>query len=105
MKGTKRRTDSFMDFLLCLIPHYLKRGIKIQCVQIESDSEIIKHLAGNQTDRKATFGVTAEMLGIKLKHIHTYLPRHNGKVERSCREDHKRFYRYHTFYSFKDFSK
>ena len=34
-----------------------------------------------------------------------YTPRHNGKVERSHREDQKRFYSCHTFYSLDDFAK
>ncbi|MDD3410386.1 MAG: integrase core domain-containing protein [Eubacteriales bacterium] len=32
-----------------------------------------------------------------------YTPRHNGKVERSHREDQKRFYTTHKFYSLADF--
>ena len=32
-------------------------------------------------------------------------PRHNGKVERSHREDQKRFYSCHAFYSLDDFAK
>ncbi|MCL2368541.1 MAG: integrase core domain-containing protein [Oscillospiraceae bacterium] len=32
-----------------------------------------------------------------------YTPRHNGKVERSHREDQKRFYNSHNFYSLADF--
>ncbi|MEG1559537.1 MAG: IS481 family transposase, partial [Clostridia bacterium] len=33
-----------------------------------------------------------------------YTPRHNGKVERSHREDQKRLYDTHSFYSPADFS-
>jgi hypothetical protein len=39
------------------------------------------------------------------KLIRPYTPRHNGKVERSHREDQKRFYSYHSFYSLEDFAK
>ena len=34
-----------------------------------------------------------------------YTPRHNGKVERSHREDQKRFYSSHAFFSLDDFAK
>ena len=37
--------------------------------------------------------------------IRPYTPRHNGKVERSHREDQKRFYSCHSFYSLEDFEK
>ncbi len=39
------------------------------------------------------------------KLIRPYTPRHNGKVERSHREDQKRFYSCHSFYSLDDFAK
>jgi transposase InsO family protein len=42
---------------------------------------------------------------IRHKLIRPFTPRHNGKVERSHRKDHDRFYATHTFYSFKDFSR
>ena len=35
--------------------------------------------------------------------IRPYTPRHNGKVERSHREDQRRFYDSHRFYSLADF--
>ena len=43
--------------------------------------------------------------GIRHKLIRPYTPRHNGKVERSHREDQKRFYSRHSFYSLDDFAK
>ena len=48
---------------------------------------------------------TAAELGIRHKLIRPYTPRHNGKVERSHREDQKRFYSCHSFYSLEDFEK
>lgn len=41
-------------------------------------------------------------LGIEHKLIKPRMPRHNGKVERSHRNDQKRFYSYLSFYSLKD---
>lgn len=51
------------------------------------------------------FEATAAQLGIRHKLIRPYSPRHNGKVERSHREDQKRFYDCHSFFSLDDFSK
>ena len=51
------------------------------------------------------FEATAAQLGIRHKLIRPYTPRHNGKVERSHREDQKRFYSCHSFYSLDDFAK
>ena len=48
---------------------------------------------------------TASQLGIRHKLIRPYTPRHNGKVERSHREDQKRFYSCHSFFSLLDFQK
>ena len=42
---------------------------------------------------------------IRHKLVRPYTPRHNGKVERSHREDQKRFYSCHAFYSLDDFAK
>lgn len=41
-------------------------------------------------------------LGIVHHKIRPRTPRHNGKVERSHRNDNERFYSYHTFYSLDD---
>ena len=98
-------TYSSKDFLISLVPYYLKRGIEIHCLQTDNGFEFTNRLSANQTNRLTSFEVTAQMLGIKLKHIRPYTPRHNGKVERSHREDMKRFYNYRTFYSFDDFAR
>lgn len=101
----EQSTDSSKDFLLRLIPFYLRYGIEIQCIQTDNGFEFTNRLAGNQTEKKTAFEITAQTLGIKLKHIKPYTPRHNGKVERSHREDQKRFYQHHKFYSFEDFAR
>jgi transposase InsO family protein len=49
------------------------------------------------------FEEALEFQGIQHKLIRPYTPRHNGKVERSHREDQKRFYDTHSFYSLADF--
>ncbi len=45
------------------------------------------------------FEAEAARLGIRHKLIRPYTPRHNGKVERSHREDQRRFYATHRFWS------
>lgn len=55
-------------------------------------------------DRPTLFDATAAQMDILHKLIRPYTPRHNGKVERSHREDQKRFYSCHSFYSFQDFA-
>ncbi|HEL1757894.1 TPA: transposase, partial [Streptococcus suis] len=44
-------------------------------------------------------------LGIEHKLIRPRTPRHNGKVERSHRNDNQRFYKHLTFYSYDDLIK
>ena len=55
-----------------------------------------------QTDRLHTFDSFCNRYGIEHKLIRPRTPRHNGKVERSHRNDNERFYRYLKFYNFAD---
>ena len=48
---------------------------------------------------------TAKKICTRFSAIRPYTPRHNGKVERSHREDQKRFYSCRSFYSLADFEK
>ena len=54
---------------------------------------------------KILIGAPKSGTSIRHKLIRPYTPRHNGKVERSHREDQKRFYSCHAFYSLDDFAK
>ena len=101
----EQSTDSSKDFLLSLIPYYLKRGIAVHCIRTDNGFEFTNRLSANQTHHLTAFEVTAETLGIRVKHIRPYTPRHNGKAERSHREDVKRFYSHRTFYSYDDFAR
>ena len=51
------------------------------------------------------FETRLKQCGIEHKLIRPYTPRHNGKVERSHRQDNEYFYASHKFYSFDDFKK
>ena len=61
---------------------------------------------GNSKKKPLTlFEKTLAQLDIRHKKIRAFTPRHNGKVERSHREDRKRSYSCHTFHSLDDFVK
>ena len=48
------------------------------------------------------FDVLCNQLNIRHQLIRLRTPRHNGKVERSYRNDNERFYKYLSFYSYND---
>ena len=75
----------------------------IECVQTDNGIEFTNRFSAAKRDLPTLFETTAHRLGIRHKLIRPYTPRHNGKVERSHREDQKRFYSKRTFYSFDDF--
>ena len=67
--------------------------------------EFTNRFSNSKRNLQTRFERTAAELGIRHKLIRPYTPRHNGKVERSHREDQKRFYSCHSFYSLEDFAK
>jgi len=81
---------------------FKKHGFAIECVQTDNGAEFTNRFT-KATETPTLFQRTAASLGIKHKLIKPYTPRHNGKVERSHREDQKRFYSNRSFYSFNDF--
>lgn len=99
----EQSTYSSADFLKKVVKAFKRRGIKVECIQTDNGFEFTNRFSNSQRDRKTLFEATAEQLGIRHKLIRPYTPRHNGKVERSHREDQKRFYDSHRFYSLKDF--
>ena len=98
----EQSTYSSADFLQRLNKWYAQRGIRVECVQTDNGFEFTNRFASSS--RPTLFEVTAAHLGIRHKLIRPYTPRHNGKVERSHREDQKRFYDCHAFYSLQDFA-
>lgn len=66
--------------------------IRIECVQTDNGSEFTNRLLTDNDNKKSLFELTASALNIKLKYIKPHTPKHNGKVERSHREDQKLFY-------------
>ena len=92
-------------FLKRLVTWYARRGIHVECVQTDNGFEFTNRFSNSKGTFPTLFEATAQSLGIRHKLIRPYTPRHNGKVERSHREDQKRFYSSHAFFSLVDFAK
>ena len=101
----EQSTYSSADFLKRLVKWYARRGIRVECVQTDNGFEFTNRFSSSKRDLPTLFESTAAQLCIRHKLIRPYTPRHNGKVERSHREDQKRFYSCHRFYSLDDFAK
>lgn len=99
---SEQSTYSSSDFLMRLTRWYKRRRIIVQCIQTDNGFEFTNRFSSNK-NKLSLFEQTAIQLGIRHKLIRPYTPRHNGKVERSHREDQKRFYCSHSFYSLEDF--
>ena len=99
----EQSTYSSADFLQKASEWFKRRRIHIECVQTDNGFEFTNRFSSSKRDLPTLFETTAVRLGIRHKLIRPYTPRHNGKVERSHREDVKRFYASHAFYSLADF--
>jgi transposase InsO family protein len=96
-------TFSAACFLKNAAAFFKKHGFHIECVQTDNGLEFTNRFS-TAKNKPTLFEVTLTQMGIRHKLIRPYTPRHNGKVERSHREDQKRFYSSHSFYSFQDFA-
>jgi transposase InsO family protein len=97
-------TYSAATFLVHAYQFFQRHGFNIEIVQTDNGFEFTNRFVQNSKDKPTLFQTVAAYYGINHKLIRPYTPRHNGKVERSHREDMKRFYNSHSFYSFNDFS-
>ena len=77
----------------------------MECVQTDNGFEFTNRFSNSKRELTTLFESAAAQLGIRHKLIRPYTPRHNGKVERSHREDQKRFYSHRCFYSLDDFAR
>jgi transposase InsO family protein len=96
-------TYSSAVFLKNAAAFFKKHGFRIECVQTDNGLEFTNRLSPSGTKKQTLFETTLSAMGIRHKLIRPFTPRHNGKVERSHREDQKRFYSSHSFFSFQDF--
>lgn len=99
----EQSTYSSADFLKKVVTAFSRKGIEVECVQTDNGFEFTNRFSNTKRDLKTLFEKAAEELGIRHKLIRPYTPRHNGKVERSHREDQKRLYDSHRFFSLTDF--
>ena len=88
----ERNTYTSSEFLKMAVSFYKAHGIEVECVQVDNGAEFTSRFQLNNPEQKSLFELTAKHLNIKVKHIRPRTPRHNGKVERSHREDQKLFY-------------
>lgn len=87
---------SSIDFVKRAILYF---GYKPLFIQTDNGQEFTYTM---KTDRIHPLDTLLNSLNIKHKLIKPRTPRHNGKVERSHRNDQQRFYSYLRFYSFDD---
>ena len=99
----EQTTYSSYQFLLRVVDEFKRKGVKVECIQTDNGFEFTNNLNARGNEKLTLFEKTLEFLNIRYKKIRPYTPRHNGKVERSHREDQKRFYDTHSFYSLADF--
>lgn len=102
---TEQSTYSSADFLKKTVQWFARRGVHVECVQTDNGFEFTNRFSPSKKDLLTLFEAAAAELHIRHKLIRPYTPRHNGKVERSHREDQKRFYDKHSFYSLADFNR
>ncbi|MCH5179919.1 MAG: DDE-type integrase/transposase/recombinase [Erysipelotrichales bacterium] len=88
--------DSTCDFVRRAINYF---GYTPKIIQTDNGQEFtfLKEIG-----KVHKFDLLCEELGIEHKLIKPRTPRHNGKVERSHRNDNERFYKYLKFYSYDD---
>lgn len=87
---------STIDFVKRAIVYF---GYKPQIIQTDNGSEFTHT---RKTDKVHPLDTLLKSLDIQHKLIRPRTPRHNGKVERSHRNDQQRFYSYLKFYSYND---
>ena len=90
---------STIDFVKRAIIYF---GYKPKIIQTDNGFEFTHH---QNTKRIHPLDILCDSLNIEHKLIRPRTPRHNGKVERSHRNDQNRFYNYLSFYSYDDLKK
>ena len=68
-------------------------------IQADNSGELTH---SSKTNRIHPFNLLCRELNFQHKTIRPKTPWHNGKVERSHRNDQERFYNYFRFYSYED---
>ena len=95
----EQSSHSTVQFLKLAIRHF---GYQPKILQTDNGVEFTHF---RETKQVHPLDLLCEELGIEHKCIKPRTPRHNGKVERSHRNDNKRFYKHLQFYSYDDLIK
>lgn len=90
---------STIDFVKRAIAYF---GFKPITIQTDNGTEFTY---SKEYARTHPFDIFCKKVGIEHKLIRPRTPWHNGKVERSHRNDQERFYNFLSFYSFMDLKK
>lgn len=90
--------QSTVDFIKRAIVYF---GYKPELIQTDNGAEFT-YTRQTKDDREHLFDKFCRLNKIEHKLIKPRTPRHNGKVERSHRNDNERFYRWLKFYSYDD---
>ncbi|WP_435029496.1 DDE-type integrase/transposase/recombinase [Levyella massiliensis] len=88
---------SSVEFIKMAIKHF---GYQSKIIQTDNGFEFTHF---RETRRTHPFDLYCQKHGIVHQLIRPRTPRHNGKVERSHRNDNERFYSRLSFYSYEDF--
>ena len=99
----EQSTYSSADFLRKAVRYFRRNNIPVECIQTDNGFEFTNRFSTSRREIETLFERTAREMGISHKKIRPYTPRHNGKVERSHREDQKRLYDSHRCFSLADF--
>lgn len=95
----EQSSHSTVQFLKLAIKYF---GYKPQIIQTDNGFEFTHF---KETKQVHPLDLLCQKLGIEHKLIRPRTPRHNGKVERSHRNDNRRFYHHLHFYSYDDLIK
>ena len=88
----EHNTYSSSLFLKQAVSFFKAHEIGVKCVQIDNGVEFTKRLIAKDDTNLSLFELTAKQLNVRVKYIKPHTPKHNGKVERSHREDQKLLY-------------
>ena len=95
----EQSSHSTVQFLKMAVKHF---GYKPNIIQTDNGFEFTHF---KETKQVHPLDLLCQELGIEHKLIRPRTPRHNGKVERSHRNDNRRFYQHLAFYSYEDLIK
>ncbi|MBM7636075.1 transposase InsO family protein [Streptococcus saliviloxodontae] len=95
----EQSSHSTVQFVHMAIKHF---GYKPKIIQTDNGFEFTHF---KETKQVHPLDLLCQELDIEHKLIRPRTPRHNGKVERSHRNDNRRFYQNLSFYSYEDLIK